>query len=131
MSTNKKAQTNGVNQLSEQQEAMRMEVVDLELKARYWEAQWKIKFYTLEGSKLQEEYDRFIQDAQQKEAEARQKYEEFIKEIQEKAEKGEVEVSEPLPESLDQLSEVQAQLEPQTVDQLQAAIDEQNTEGRV
>lgn len=54
MKTNK---PNGVNQLNPNQEAMRMTVVDLELKARYWEAMWKIRFYTLESEELNERYE--------------------------------------------------------------------------
>lgn len=53
------------NILTPEQEAMRLQVVDLELKARYWKAQYDIRHYTLESEKLQPDYDAFIQKSQQ------------------------------------------------------------------
>lgn len=48
------------NILTPEQEQMRLQVVDLELKARYWKAQYDIRHYTLESEKLQESYDTFL-----------------------------------------------------------------------
>ncbi len=50
----------GINQLTPEQEQMRMQVVDLEMKARYWKAQFEIRNYTLESEKLQKPYDEFL-----------------------------------------------------------------------
>ena len=77
MSTKKQA--NGVNTLNEQQEEMRMKVVDLEIKARYWKAQWEIKHYTLEGVKLDPAYEEYVKVEQEKSQKA---YEEFMKAMQ-------------------------------------------------
>lgn len=51
--------------LTPEQEEKRKEIVDLELKARYWRAQFDIRFYTLESEKLQKDYDSYL-DAQRK-----------------------------------------------------------------
>lgn len=75
-----KPKINGVTQLTEEQEQMRMQVVDLEYKARWWEAQWKIRYYTLETEKLQPAYNDYL------EAE-RVKREEFEKMLREQLEK--------------------------------------------
>ena len=48
------------NVLTPEQEAMRLQVIDLELKARYWKAQYEIRNFTLESEKLQPEYDEFL-----------------------------------------------------------------------
>lgn len=39
---------------------MRMQVVDLELKARFWKAQYEIRHYTLESERLGPQYDAFL-----------------------------------------------------------------------
>lgn len=57
-------------------ELMREQVIDLELKARYWKAQHDIRFYTLEAEKLQPEYDEYVEKQ-------RQQREELMKELQE------------------------------------------------
>jgi hypothetical protein len=64
----------------EQLKKQEQDIEELELKARYWEAQWKIRHFTLESEKLQPEYDRFI-------AEQRVQQEEAIKRFQEEIEK--------------------------------------------
>lgn len=56
-----KKETNGVKALREDLEQMRMGVVELELKARYWKATHDIRFYTLESEKLKEAYDEHVQ----------------------------------------------------------------------
>jgi hypothetical protein len=61
-------------------ENMRMQVRDLELKARYWEAQWKIKYYSLEDDKISADYNEYVK----KEMEAREK---MMKDFQEQIDK--------------------------------------------
>lgn len=46
-------------------EFMREQVIELELQARYWKAQWETKFYTLEDSKVKDEYNDFIKKTQE------------------------------------------------------------------
>ena len=48
------------NILTSEQEAMRLQVVDLELKARYWKSQFEIRNYTLASEELQPKYDEFL-----------------------------------------------------------------------
>ena len=50
------------NILTPAQEEMRKQVVDLELKARYWKAQYDIRHFTLESEALQEKYDAYIEE---------------------------------------------------------------------
>lgn len=73
------------NILSKEQEQQRLQIVDLELKARYWEAQWKIRFYTLEAEKLQPDYDAYIADQQVKQQEMIKRFQEQIEEMNKKA----------------------------------------------
>src|SRR6478736_4823701 len=73
------------NILNKDQEQQRLQIVDLELKARYWEAQWKIRFYTLESEKLQTEYDSYIAEQQVKQQEMIKRFQEQIEEMNKKA----------------------------------------------
>lgn len=73
------------NILNKEQEQQRLQIVDLELKARYWEAQWKIRFYTLEAEKLQPEYDTYILEQQEKQKEMIKRFQEQIEEMNKKA----------------------------------------------
>lgn len=52
--------TANANVLNEEQHEMRLKVVDAELKARYWKAQWEIRHYTLEAEALQGKYDEYV-----------------------------------------------------------------------
>jgi len=52
--------TKGVAKLPDAQEQMRLQVVELELRARYWKAQWEVRYYTLEAEKVQPEYDKWM-----------------------------------------------------------------------
>lgn len=74
---------NGVSELTPEQEDMRMQVVDLELKARYWKAQFEIRNYTLENERIQPEYNAFLEAQQKKneelQAEFKRQYEELQK----------------------------------------------------
>lgn len=47
-------------------EQTRQTVLELELKARYWEAMWKIRFYTLEAEKLVPEYEQHMEQLKEK-----------------------------------------------------------------
>lgn len=82
MST-KKPNTMTANVLTEEQQVLRNQVIEVELKARYWEAQWKVKHFTLQSSKLDEEYSAFLQAEREKEQKAREAYQEFVKKMQE------------------------------------------------
>lgn len=60
--TNKPAKkVNGVTQLDEQMENMRLTVIDLELKARYWKAQADIREQTLKFESMEELYNVYIE----------------------------------------------------------------------
>ena len=72
--------TNGVPQLNNQMEEMRMQVVDLELKARYWKAQYEVRQYTLLAEEIQPKYEEYM-EAQKKIAEEARAA--FIKEMEE------------------------------------------------
>jgi len=74
------------NILTEDQEHMRLQVVDLELKARYWEAQWKIRFYTLEAEKMQPEYNEWLEKEKAKQEEAFKRFQEELENMTKKAE---------------------------------------------
>lgn len=86
----------------QKQEALKMldnqkvEVLDLELKARYWKAQHDIRFYTLEAEKLQAPYNEYL--TIQKEA----------------AEKANAEFQQMLEKMKEQGAEVTAPVEPVT-----------------
>lgn len=83
---NKKNTTNGnPNLLTPQQEAMRAEVVERELRARYAKANWEIVHYSLETEKLQPEYQAYVQKEQAKIEEQKKQYEDFINGIQSQA----------------------------------------------
>jgi len=82
--------TNGVNTLSQDQENMRMQVVDLELKARYWKAQYEIRQFTLEAEKIQPEYDIYLADQKAKSDEMMKKFEEQLALVNQNAEEGAV-----------------------------------------
>lgn len=89
--------TNGVvNILTPEQEQQRAQIVDLELKARYWEAQWKIRFYTLESEKLQEEYDDFLEKQKQLQEKAMEEFQKAIEKMNEKKDTEVVDTTNPL-----------------------------------
>lgn len=53
------------NQKTDALKKMKAELVDLELKARYWKAQYEIRHYALKAEGLQVEYDAFLQGQQE------------------------------------------------------------------
>lgn len=74
--------TKGAAQLSDPAEEMRLQVVELELRARYWKAQHDIRYYTLEAEKVQPEYDKWLADQKVKNEEAQKAFEEQLKKMQ-------------------------------------------------
>ena len=80
------------NVLNKDQEQMRANVVELELKARYWKAQHDIRFYTLEAEKLQKAYDEYLEVQRLQHEEMLKNFQEQMANIDNMAEKGEVEV---------------------------------------
>lgn len=58
-----------------EQEQMRLQVVDLELKARYWKAQFEIRHFTMEAEKLQEEYNKYLSSMQEKNKKLQEEFE--------------------------------------------------------
>lgn len=81
---NMNKRTNGVASLPDAAEEMRMQVVELELRARYWKAQYEVRHYTLEAEKVQPEYDLWLEGQKTKNEEAQKRFEESLKELQEK-----------------------------------------------
>lgn len=65
-------------QRREQLRIQREQVEELEIKARFWEAQWRIRHYTLEAEKLQPEYNKFLEAEQKKTDEAMKRFQEQI-----------------------------------------------------
>lgn len=74
---------NGVNALSEQLEQLRMQVVELELKARFWKANFEIRQYSLGFDSLTEKYSEFIAKQQQIDEAVRTQFADKVKELQE------------------------------------------------
>lgn len=87
-----KTKTNGVNQLTPDQETMRMQVVDLELKARYWKAQYEIRHYTLQAERVQPDYDAYLEDQKAKQEEMMKQFQEQLASLNKEAEQGAVTV---------------------------------------
>lgn len=89
--TGSRVNNNGSLELTEQLEAMRLQVIDLEYKARYWKAQYEIRYYNLQAEKLQPEYDSYLEAQKLKNEELRAKMvEEIEKARKEMIEKGEI-----------------------------------------
>lgn len=72
--------------LTDQQEEQRKEIVDLELKARYWKAQFEIRYYTLEAEKVQPEYEKYLEAQRKLQQEQMEKFQEEIAKMTEKRE---------------------------------------------
>lgn len=71
-------------QMKKERKNMELQVEDLELKARYWKAQFDIRHYTLEAEKLQVPYDEYMTEQRKKSEELQKKFEEQLKELQAK-----------------------------------------------
>jgi hypothetical protein len=67
------------------QQEMRSQVIDLELKARYWKAQYELRYYTLKSNEVEPEYSAYIK--KQAEENARLQ-EEYIKQMEANKEAG-------------------------------------------
>ena len=91
-----KAKTvNGVqNILTPSQEQMRSEVVDLELKARYWKAQYDIRHYTLQAEEIQAPYNAYLEEQRKLNEELQKKYQESIDKMNEAVIKVEGDIAE-------------------------------------
>lgn len=59
------------------------DVRNLELKARFWKAQWEIRHYTLEAEKLQVPYDEYVAQQREKNEKAMKEYQEMLTKISE------------------------------------------------
>jgi hypothetical protein len=70
------------NVLNEDQERMRLEVIDLELKARYWRAQYEIRSYTLAAEEIQPKYDEYLAAQKAKREEMEKAFFEQLEKIQ-------------------------------------------------
>lgn len=82
--------------LNEMQLEMRNQVIELELKARYWKAQFELRYYTLEANKIAPEYESHLKA----EAEKNQKLqEEYLAQMEKNKEAG-VEILEGVPEDI-------------------------------
>lgn len=66
------------------------DVRTLELKARFWKAQWEIRHYTLAAETLQKDYDDYVAAQRIKNEEALKQYQEMLNKISEE-EKAKVE----------------------------------------
>ena len=66
----KQQKTNGVANLDEQTEKMRLQVVQLELRARYWKANYEIKQYMLSDKELKADYEAYLQEILEEEKKA-------------------------------------------------------------
>jgi hypothetical protein len=87
MSNKTTKKVNGVTQLDDKMENMRLTVIDLELKARFWRAQAEIKRYTLEHAELEPKYQEYIKAEQDKADALKKEYDENLKKLQETIEK--------------------------------------------
>lgn len=61
-----------------QMEFMRDQVMEVELQARYWKAQWEAKYYTLEDAKIKPEYDEYFLKVKEASAAAVEQLKELI-----------------------------------------------------
>lgn len=87
----KQPKRNGVATLDEKTEAIRMQVIEAELKARYWKATYELKHYTLEADKIHDEYERYIEKEKIKHEELQRKFMEEMEEVrQNMIDKGEL-----------------------------------------
>lgn len=70
------------NVLNDKMEKMRAEVVELELRARYWKAQYEVRHFTLEAEKIQPAYNEYLEAQRVKNEELQKAYEEKMKELE-------------------------------------------------
>lgn len=80
MSNNK---PKGTAKLSDEAEQNRLQVVEVELRARFWKAQYEVRYYTIEAEKIQPEYDEWLKAQQIKNEKMQKDFEEQLKKLQE------------------------------------------------
>lgn len=73
-----------IAQKRREEKAMESQVKDMEMKARFWEAQFKIRHFSLEAEKLQKDYEEFLNREKERNEELRKRFEDQIKEFKEK-----------------------------------------------
>lgn len=71
-------------QQKDEDNRMKAQVDALEMKARYWKAQYEIRYYTLEAEAIQESYNEYLQKMEEARQEAEKRFEESLKELKEK-----------------------------------------------
>lgn len=77
--------------LNEMQQEMRSQVLDLELKARYWKAQYELRYFTLKANEVEPEYSAYIKKQAEENAKLQ---EEYIKQMEANKEAGIDEITE-------------------------------------
>lgn len=65
MKKNQQQKVGGAQPLDDQTEALRLDVVNLELKSRYWRAQFELMDYTLKVDEVQGKYNDFLKKRQE------------------------------------------------------------------
>jgi hypothetical protein len=75
-----KKNNNGINQFTPEQEEIRMRVVDAELKARYWKAQYEVKMYTIQADKMDQEYQDIVERQRKADLELREMWKKQMEE---------------------------------------------------
>lgn len=88
----KNQQKNGATSLTPEQEDRRMELVDLEMKARYWKAQFEIRDYTLKLADIEPAYIEHLKRLERMDREAREKLIENLEMADKLAGEGVIEV---------------------------------------
>lgn len=96
---------NGQVDFNQHLEELRMQVVELEYKARFWKAQYELRYFTLQSEKLQPDYDAYIEQQKVKNEELRERIvAELEKTRQEMIDKGEL-PPDPVAEQEDKIQE--------------------------
>ncbi len=80
-----KKKASDTNILTDDQKELRLKIVDMELRARYWESLWKVRFYTLEAEKLAPEYDQHMLQLREEQQKIHQQIQEELKKAKEMA----------------------------------------------
>lgn len=78
-----KTNSNKKKPTSPQTKEYKNEIVDLELKARYWEAQFKIRDFSLKCEVIQPEYEAFLERDKKRQEEFQKQFEEYIQKLKE------------------------------------------------
>lgn len=81
-----------------QMSKMKADLQELELKARYWKAEFEVRYYTLEAEKIQPAYNEYLEAEMAKREQMRK---EFLEQHQKNVEAGLVKADQPLPEEVE------------------------------